>query len=116
MNERDEQAVKEAVRRRRDGQTTRSEETGEQVAQFGAGQLANVTDKLADNIVDLVWSEALRKAFSRLGSGDMGNLAPKMLNQFEEGLTNNFQVEVQLLEEWNNSPKYALPSSQEYDG
>lgn len=116
MNERDEQAVREAMKQRRNAQPTRSEETGEKVAQFGSGQLAGVTDKLADNIVDLVWSEALRKAFSRLGNGDMGELAPRMMAQFEEGLTNNFELEVQLLEEWNDSPKYALLPTQESDG
>lgn len=114
MNERDEQAVREAMRDR-NRKTTQSEQTGENAAQFGVAQLGTVSDKLADNIVDMVWADAMRKAFSRLGKGDMGKLAPRMLTEFEEGITSNFEIELAALEEWN-SPKYALPSSSEFSG
>lgn len=119
MNERDKQAVADVMRQRRrqeGGETTRSEQYGEQAAQVGTAQLSELSDKLSDNIVNLVWADAVQKAIVRLGNGDMGELAPQILDSFAQGLNTNFQVEIKALQEWHESPKIALPPGQESDG
>jgi hypothetical protein len=117
MNEKDREAVARAKRQQRktNQQTTRTEETGEQAGQIGTNELSAIADQLSDNIVDFVWADALQKAFTRLSNGDMGKIAPKMLNAFGSGLNGNFQTELEALQEWHD-PKYALPPSSESDG
>jgi acyl-CoA reductase-like NAD-dependent aldehyde dehydrogenase len=117
MNENDRQAAAEAKRRRKPSwETTKPEEAAEQVAQAGANQLSALSDQLSDSIVDLIWAEAVKKALTKLSNGDMGKLAPKMLNSFESALSDGFQPQLEEIEEWIESPKYALPSTSEPDG
>jgi hypothetical protein len=117
MNQRDRQAVTDALRgqKRQHQQATRTEQIGENAAQGATSQLALVSDQLAENIVNYIWADALQKAFERLGKGEMGDLAPQMIEDFGKGITADFQLEIKALEEWHNSPKYALPSSGESD-
>ncbi|MEH2384163.1 MAG: hypothetical protein V7K27_35640 [Nostoc sp.] len=116
MNERDREAVAQALRNQKHQQAaTRTEQIGENAAQVATGQLAVMSEQLADNIVDYVWADALQKAFERLGQGDMGTLAPQMIKEFGKGITADFQLEIKALEEWHRSPKYLLPPSGESD-
>lgn len=113
MNERDRQAVAQALRDQKNQQDTRTEQIGENAAQVTTGQLTVITDQLADNIVNYVWADALQKAFERLGKGEMGTLAPQMIEEFGKGITADFQLEIKALEEWHKSPKHVLPWSGE---
>ncbi|WGV23692.1 hypothetical protein [Halotia branconii] len=118
MNEKDRQAVAEALRQQKQehGHSTRTEQIGEDAAQGGTNQLSAISDQLADNIVDFVWADALQKAFERMGNGDMGNVAPQLIKSFSHGITSNFEIEIKALQEWHDSPKYALPPEQYSDG
>ncbi len=115
MNQRDRQAVAQARRNQKPQQATRTEQIGENAAQGITGELAVISDQLADNIVNYVCADALQKAFDRLGRGEMGTLAPQMIENFGKGINADFDLELKALEEWHNSPKYALPSSGESD-
>ncbi|WGV25982.1 hypothetical protein [Halotia branconii] len=118
MNKTDLEAVAEALRQEKQerGYSSRTEQIGEDAAQGGTSQLSAISSQLADNIVDFVWADALQKAFERMGNGDMGKVAPQLIKSFGNGITSNFEIEIKALQEWHDSPKYALPPEQYSDG
>lgn len=90
-------------------ESSQSQAKGQQASQNLSGQLDSITDKMADNIVDMIAAKALQKAFTRLGSGDLGTIVPGMISNFEQGLLSPFESSIAELEAWE-SPK-ALPPS-----
>ncbi len=103
---------KKAVDNAKSG-NSRSQENAQQAASNLSGQFDQITDKLAENIVDYVGASALQKAFNRLGSGDIGKVAPRMIENFERGLLSPFEESITQLQEWEDSPLFVLPSSEE---
>ena len=116
MNAKDRRAVAEAKRKeRQQSHSTKTEQTGDQVGASISSQVP-IGAGIEDKLVDLIGADIVQNVLTRLASGDFGKLAPQMVEEFNRGINNSLELEIQALKEWDESPKYALPSGGEFDG
>jgi len=120
MNEKERQAV-DAVKasRQPDSRTARQTKQGggraNESAQAAGSNLQEklnlVSDQLTNNMKQQIFSKAIVKVLEDFENGDFGDLAEQMFSELNQGINAPLETEYRVLQAWQDSPKYALPSA-----
>ncbi|WP_375494576.1 hypothetical protein [uncultured Nostoc sp.] len=87
---------------------TRSEETGQEAGFQMDDQFEAFDAAVADSIVDLRGARIMQRVLTRIGSGDMGKIAPLMFKSFEQGAMAALGEQAKQLTEWHEKPVKVL--------
>lgn len=120
MNDKEREAV-EQVRAKQSGtrrtkSTGRAQESAQTAGNSLQGKLTQVSDRLAENMKQQIVTKAVVKVLEDFENGDFGELADEMFKGLEQGINAPLETEYRVLEAWQDSPKYALPSAVELNG
>jgi hypothetical protein len=125
MDAKDKQAVEAAKNKAANQQTTRQPRTNgngratESAQAAGSNlqeKLTVVSDRLAQNMKKQIVAKAVVKVLEDFENGDFGELANEMFLGLDHGINAPLETEYRVLEAWQESPKFALPSAAELNG
>jgi hypothetical protein len=125
MNDKEREAVNAAkATRQPDNRTPRQGKQGggranESAQAAGSNlqeKLNQVSDQLANNMKQQIFSKAIVKVLEDFENGDFGELAEQMFLELNQGINAPLETEYRVLEAWQDSPKLSLPSAAALNG
>lgn len=93
--------------------TGRANESAQAAGSNLQDKLNLVSEQLANNMKQQIFSKAIVKVLQDFENGDFGELAEQMFLELNQGINAPLETEYKVLQTWQNSPKYALPSAVE---